>query len=382
MPRAIAPEVTTTTSTPGRVQRRDLLADPRDDRQPQRAGVLGDDRRAELDDGDRHQLRRDPARRRCRRSRRRRRPRSPARSSAPITPMRRSRCSTAPAPPRSRGPSAAIRRSTESPVTIQPPSGPRVMSKRLRLGRAEDRELGHLVLARALGLRLGDRHALEQLAAQLGQPDGGRARGDEHRERHALAPLGGGRRGHLGRARGRPCDSASSRGRPASRGSCSASSRSITSKLRSGSEPSSGARSSTCTSSRVRSTCARKSWPSPAPSEAPSISPGMSASTSWRSSASIVPSTGSSVVNGYAATFGCARVIRASSEDLPAFGQPDEADVGEQLQVQLDRALLARQARARPAAAPGASRSRTSCCRARRGRRVASVTSWPGRTRS
>ena len=36
----------------------------------------------------------------------------------------------------------------------------------------------------------------------------------------------------------------------------------------------------------------------PRPPAAPSISPGMSASTSWRSSSSIVPSTGSSVVNG------------------------------------------------------------------------------------
>ena len=106
MPRAIAPEVTTTTSTPGGVQRRDLLADPRDDRQPQRAGVLGDDRRAELDDGDGHAQPTGPARRRCRRSRRRR----PAR--IPRAPARRSRPSAAggarpaPAPPRSRGPSA------------------------------------------------------------------------------------------------------------------------------------------------------------------------------------------------------------------------------------------------------------------------------------
>ena len=57
-----------------------------------------------------------------------------------------------------------------------------------------------------------------------------------------------------------------------------------------------------------------------------------------------MPSTGSKVVKGYAATFGCARVSRDSSDDLPAFGRPDEPDVGEQLQVQLDIALLARQA--------------------------------------
>ena len=116
--------------------------------------------------------------------------------------------------------------------------------------------------------------------------------------------------------------------------------------------------------------------------DAPSISPGMSASTSWRSSASIVPSTGSSVVNGYAATFGCARVMRDSSEDLPAFGQPDEPDVGEQLEVQLDDALLARQPALGQPRRLARRRSRTSCCRARPGRRAAIVTSWPGRTRS
>ena len=43
---------------------------------------------------------------------------------------------------------------------------------------------------------------------------------------------------------------------------------------------------------------------------------------SWRSSPSSTPSTGSSVVNGYDATFGAARVRRANSEDLPAFGSP------------------------------------------------------------
>ena len=71
-----------------------------------------------------------------------------------------------------------------------------------------------------------------------------------------------------------------------------------------------------------RSTWARNSWPSPAPCAAPSIRPGMSARTSWRSSDSSVPSTGSTVVNGYAATFGAARVSRRRSDDLPAFGWP------------------------------------------------------------
>ena len=34
---------------------------------------------------------------------------------------------------------------------------------------------------------------------------------------------------------------------------------------------------------------------------------------------------------------------RESSDDLPAFGRPDEADVGEQLELQLDPALVAGQ---------------------------------------
>src|SRR6266542_2859518 len=81
----------------------------------------------------------------------------------------------------------------------------------------------------------------------------------------------------------------------------------------------------TCTSKRARSRCARNSCPSPAPSLAPSIRPGTSATTSWRSSESTVPSTGWMVVNGYAATFGVAFEIRRRSDDLPAFGSPTSA---------------------------------------------------------
>ena len=54
---------------------------------------------------------------------------------------------------------------------------------------------------------------------------------------------------------------------------------------------------------------------------------------------------------------------------LAGVGQPDEADVGEQLQAQVDPALLAGQAALAHAAAPGSSSSRTSCCRARPSRR-------------
>ena len=59
----------------------DPIADARQDVGPQRAGVLGDDARTELDDVAGHrgsaQAIRGPARTRCRRSRRRRPPRSP-----------------------------------------------------------------------------------------------------------------------------------------------------------------------------------------------------------------------------------------------------------------------------------------------------------------
>ena len=72
----------------------------------------------------------------------------------------------------------------------------------------------------------------------------------------------------------------------------------------------------------MRSMCARKRSPSPAPSLAPSIRPGMSASTTCPSSSSITPRFGSRVVKGYGAIFGRARVKAASSDDLPAFGRP------------------------------------------------------------
>src|SRR5258705_392860 len=77
---------------------------------------------------------------------------------------------------------------------------------------------------------------------------------------------------------------------------------------------------------RARSRRARNSWPSPTPSLAPSIRPGTSATTSWRPSGeATVPRTGCSVVNGYSATFGLAFEIRASTDDLPAFGKPTSA---------------------------------------------------------
>ncbi len=100
------------------------------------------------------------------------------------------------------------------------------------------------------------------------------------------------RRQQVALARGRPARAAARarrRGRPA---------RPAPSRSSPPGRPPSGASSTRWTSIEQRSTWARNSWPRPAPSAAPSISPGMSATTAWRSSPSIVPSTGESVVNG------------------------------------------------------------------------------------
>ena len=151
-------------------------------------------------------------------------------------------------------------------MTIQPPSGPARDVERLRAapgGRPRTRRPRPRPRPRAPASATGTRASSSPRSSS--KPEPRRARGHEHRERDARAPLRRRPPRPPRAARDRPCDSASSRGSAASRGSCSASSRSITSKLRSGSDPSSGARSSTCTSSRVRSTWARKSWPSPAP---------------------------------------------------------------------------------------------------------------------
>ena len=170
------------------VQRGDLLADPRDDREPQRAGVLGDDRRPELDDGNGQlpggiQLEDDAA---------------DLDVVAGLEARAFERADHA-HPPQPRLDQRLRLLVLEVPAGDQPLDrlavdqpgavGPARDVERLRLGRAEDRELGDLVLPGALGLRRGHRHALQQLVAQLVQPQPRRAGGHEHRERHALAPL-------------------------------------------------------------------------------------------------------------------------------------------------------------------------------------------------
>src|ERR1017187_5232691 len=82
------------------------------------------------------------------------------------------------------------------------------------------------------------------------------------------------------------------------------------------------AQSSTWTSTVQRSTCLRKSRPSPLPRLAPGISPGTSATTNWVFPASTTPRCGISVVNGQVAIFGLAADMAEMSDDLPALGNP------------------------------------------------------------
>ena len=102
--------------------------------------------------------------------------------------------------------------------------------------------------------------------------------------------------------------------------------------------------SSTCTSRRVRSTCARKSWPRPAPSLAPSIRPGMSASTSWRSLAFEHAEHRRERRERIVGDLRRGARQPREQRGLAGVRQPDEADVGEQLQLQLEPPFLARQA--------------------------------------
>ena len=77
------------------------------------------------------------------------------------------------------------------------------------------------------------------------------------------------------------------------------------------------------------------------------------------------------------------RVREARDERrLAGVRQPDERCVGEQLQAQLDRALLARASRPRRSAASAASESRSACCRGRRRRPSRRRRARPGCARS
>ena len=185
-----------------------------------------------------------------------------------------------------------------------------------RVGRAEHHVLGELAPARGCGAgdARGWRGCLgvildgaveppQQLARELGDAGAGGARGRDHGHLRPHPPRHPASRSARARRSGGPPWTARARRGSARqalvvRGELALDRGVVGGGVRALSLESSGARSSTWTSSRVRSTCARKSCPRPAPSLAPSIRPGMSATTSWRSSRSSTPSTGESVVNG------------------------------------------------------------------------------------
>ena len=224
------------------------------------------------------------------------------------------------------------------------PSGPRSIEKSRFAAGLETAKSATSSSPAASARGVGHRNAHEQSPRSSVRPGRGRARGHEHRERHAARSTPRRPRRNLRRAPGRTSTArACAAARPAA-ASWSASSRSIVAWFVTGSEPSSGARSSTWTSSRVRSTCARNSWPSPAPSLAPSIRPGMSAITSWRSSA---VDRAEHRLERRERVVGDLRLrARQPGEQrrLAGVREAHEPGVGEQLQVQLEPALLARQA--------------------------------------
>ena len=218
-------------------------ARPRRARLPRHRGVQLRDvrgvlqgRRARRGEPDPRHVARPPrgrARRRRRRSRRRRRARSPRASSAAITPIRRSRCSTCASASSFSRSWRAISRSTAVAGDAELAGADALDRERPPGRRAEDAELGDLVLAGrdCLRHRLGGRHAAQQLARELVEARAGRARGDDHRDvrrRAARATPRAAAVGRLRRRRGRPSRARGSAAARRAAASCSASSRSIT----------------------------------------------------------------------------------------------------------------------------------------------------------
>ena len=228
MPRAIAPEVTTTTSSPAAWRAATWSQTRASTSAPQRAGVLGDDARTELDDVAGH------GRRRLSGSSSNTTPpistsspgSKPAASSARTTPMRCRRCSmwaSASSLSTSKRAMQALDRSAADAEGALPH---RLDAPAAVGSRTEDAVLGELLLGGELRRRLRrlDGHTAQQLVGELVEPGAGGARGDEHRDVRAQAL----RATPRPRRRPRPActrsalDSASSRGSEARRGSCAA----------------------------------------------------------------------------------------------------------------------------------------------------------------
>ena len=230
MPRAIAPEVTTTTSTPRAVQRGDLLADARDDGRARSSPVSSATiDGSELDDGDGHAPRQ---------------PRTSAGSSSKTTPpistsSPGSKPSASSARDHAHPPQPVLdvgqrllvlevvagdqALDRARPMTRNSPSPTRSTLERARRGRAEDAVLGDLAprrrrLVRRRLLERGTRRSSSR--ASSSRPDARRARGDEHRDVVAepLAPLARPRPSASSGSTRSALESASTRGSAASRG--------------------------------------------------------------------------------------------------------------------------------------------------------------------
>ena len=147
------------------------------------------------------------------------------------------------------------------------------------------------------------------------------------------------------------------------------SSRVMTSKSSTGSRPVIEDTSTRWTSTLVRSRWLRKRWPRPCPACAPSISPGTSATTNDRSpdrptTPEVRHQRGERVVGDLRPRGRDARDQRR----LAGVREADQADVGQQLQVEAEVLLFAGQPGLRPCAARGWSRWRTARCPSRRAR--------------
>ena len=227
--------------------------------------------------------------------------------------------------------------------------------------RAVDEEVGEPVARPRPDSRLGARAEPEQRA--LRAP---RCRLRSRRRRGRRARSAGPRpRRRAARAAGRSCSARRLRALVEA-GAVERRARGRSCAKRSAGSPS--AASITCRSRRARSRWARNSWPSPIPSLAPSIRPGHVgdgelAAVRRLDRAEHRRERRERIV-------GDLRLARSrcrrSSDDLPAFGRPTHRRVGEQLQPELERRLLAGQARLGEARRLPRRASRSGGCRGRR----------------
>ena len=233
----------------------------------------------------------------------------------------------------------ASSRSTASPVTRNSPSPSARPRTRPAAGRKTamlGQRVARAAARPATGSATGTRRSSS--TASSSSPSPVALRGDEHRHRRAAArATPRPRRRRRRAARGRPSRArARAAARPAARRARPARARSSRGSRR-GSEPSSGARSSTWTSSRVRSTWARKSWPSPAPLAGALDQPrdvgDHELALGGLERAEHRLERRERVVGDLRRGARQARDQRR----LAGVGQPDEPDVGEQLELQLDQ---------------------------------------------